>query len=99
MREPYSVIPLFLRLSVRLSVRLSSVCPSTSVRGYMYFRYDAKIHGFLLYSFRILYKILLQQEKLQEMIWFEIIFILKQIFVIYVLKCSCQNDKIWLISC
>ena len=31
----------------------------------------------------------LQQEKLQEMIWFEIIFILKQIFVIYVLKCSC----------
>ena len=41
----------------------------------------------------------LKQEKLQEMIWFEIIFILKQIFVIYVLKCSCQNDKIWLISC
>ena len=51
MREPYSVITLFLRLSVRLSVRPSSVCPSTFVRGYMYFRYDAKIHGFYCTAF------------------------------------------------
>ena len=53
MREPYSVITFFPRLSVR-----SSVCPSTFVRGYiMYFRYDTKIQ-ILLYSFRILYIIL-----------------------------------------